>query len=188
MDLAPMEDGVQRLKEAAEGVEREREEMMRVLRGEKEGEEEEEEGAGMVATARKMLEDLNTTSSSSSFYASSSSPFTTFLALRNWNDRLMRAERGFLDADGLQSLGQEAWRQWLKHLLYSPPNDNEYGTVAFPGVRDAIARAQRLEEEGDEEGGEEGREERAWRDAQHEVWRAGRALDRVAAVLKGGFM
>jgi N-acetylated-alpha-linked acidic dipeptidase len=96
----------------------------------------------------------------------------------------MRAERGFLDQDGLQGPGQEAWRQWLKHLVYSPPNDNEYGSVAFPGVRDAIAPAQRLEEEGEAEG----REEEAWREAQHEVWRAGRALNRVAGVLKGGFM
>ena len=41
----------------------------------------------------------------------------SFGAGRDLNDRLAFAERGFLDADGLQGRGEAAYRKWLKHLV-----------------------------------------------------------------------
>ena len=172
VDLRPMEDGLRRLQEAAKGVERERRQLLFRLG---EGEEEEEDEV-WLSTSRRLQEE------------SGFSAHHSFLAVRELNDRLMLAERGFLDDDGLQGPGQEAWRSWLKHLVYSPPNDNEYGTSSFPGVNDAIARAQKQDRgTGEEEEEEEGKGE-AWKQAQHEVWRAGRALDRVAGVLRGSLL
>ncbi|KAG6693924.1 hypothetical protein I3842_09G025100 [Carya illinoinensis] len=89
------------------------------------------------------------------------------LKKRALNDRLMLAERGFLDADGLQG------RQWFKHLIYGPPSDYESKLVFFPGVADAISGSARMS-----------RKERKAA-IQHEIWRAARAIQRAARALKG---
>jgi len=41
----------------------------------------------------------------------------TFMAQRELNDRLILAERGFLDAGGLEGKSDAGYRQWLKHLV-----------------------------------------------------------------------
>ncbi|XP_062167144.1 probable glutamate carboxypeptidase AMP1 isoform X2 [Alnus glutinosa] len=89
------------------------------------------------------------------------------LKKRALNDRLMLAERGFLDADGLQG------RQWFKHLIYGPPSDYESKLVFFPGVADAISRSSRMS-----------RKERQAA-IEHEIWRAARAIERAAKALRG---
>ncbi|XP_057980562.1 probable glutamate carboxypeptidase AMP1 [Malania oleifera] len=91
------------------------------------------------------------------------------LKKRMLNDRLMLAERGFLDADGLQG------RQWFKHLVYGPPSDYESKLVVFPGIGDAISQSMRVDH----------RERQS--SIQHEIWRVARAIRRTASVLKGQF-
>lgn len=89
------------------------------------------------------------------------------LKKRALNDRLMLAERGFLDADGLQG------RQWFKHLIYGPPSDYESKLAFFPGVADAMSPSSRKSK----------KERQAA--IQHEIWRAARAIERAARALKG---
>ncbi|MCL7032661.1 hypothetical protein MKW94_020687 [Papaver nudicaule] len=88
---------------------------------------------------------------------------------RSLNDKLMLAERGFLDPEGLQG------RQWFKHLVYGPPDDDESKLVIFPGIADALSRATRMPKEQDE-----GKSA-----IQHEIWKVARAIQRTAAALKG---
>ncbi|XP_030924461.1 probable glutamate carboxypeptidase AMP1 isoform X1 [Quercus lobata] len=89
------------------------------------------------------------------------------LKKRALNDRLMLAERGFLDVDGLQG------RQWFKHLIYGPPGDHESKLDFFPGVADAISQSARMSR----------KEIQAA--IQHEIWRVSRAIQRAARALKG---
>ncbi|KAA8516852.1 hypothetical protein F0562_017330 [Nyssa sinensis] len=89
------------------------------------------------------------------------------LKKRTLNDRLMSAERGFLDAEGLQG------RQWFKHLVYGPSSDFESKLVFFPGIIDAISRSKRMSQT-------EGQAA-----IQHEIWRVARAIQRAAYALKG---
>ncbi|KAG6537893.1 hypothetical protein ZIOFF_002996 [Zingiber officinale] len=89
------------------------------------------------------------------------------LRRRAFNDRLMLAERGFLEAEGLKG------RPWFKHLLYSPPEDFESKLSFFPGIADAISQAARST----------GKE--AHSSLQHEIWRVARAIQRAAAALRG---
>ncbi|XP_048137606.1 probable glutamate carboxypeptidase AMP1 isoform X2 [Rhodamnia argentea] len=88
------------------------------------------------------------------------------LRRRALNDRLMLAERGFLDADGLP------YGRWFKHLVYGP-SDYRSKISFFPGVAEAIWRS----------AGMRGGEGRA--PIQHEIWRVARAIQRVADVLGG---
>ncbi|KAJ4843991.1 putative glutamate carboxypeptidase amp1 [Turnera subulata] len=91
------------------------------------------------------------------------------LELRALNDRLMLAERGFLDTDGLEG------RQWFKHLIYGPPGDYESKLDFFPGIADAISgnlNASRSDQLGA---------------IQHEIWRVARAIERAARALRGKF-
>lgn len=81
------------------------------------------------------------------------------LKRRMLNDRLMLAERGFLDTDGIQG------RQWFKHLVYGPASESKLGF--FPGVADAIYQSKRQAV------------------IQHEIWRVARAIRRAASALKG---
>ncbi|KAL6005119.1 hypothetical protein ACLOJK_005680 [Asimina triloba] len=83
------------------------------------------------------------------------------------NDRLMLAERGFLDVEGIKG------RQWFKHLVYGPPKDYESELKFYPGIADAISRSQDMGKMGGQS------------DIQHEIWRVARAIRRVAMVLKG---
>ncbi|KDP21928.1 hypothetical protein JCGZ_03066 [Jatropha curcas] len=89
------------------------------------------------------------------------------LKLRGLNDRLMLAERGFLDADGLQG------RNWFKHLIYGPPGDYESKLEFFPSIADAISRSKNI-------GRQDGQAA-----IQHEIWRVARAIERAAGALKG---
>ncbi|KAH7841500.1 hypothetical protein Vadar_030651 [Vaccinium darrowii] len=90
------------------------------------------------------------------------------LKKRMLNDRLMFAERGFLDAEGLQGRG------WFKHLVYGPPSDPDGKLFFFPGIADAVSRSRRMNRtEGDVA-------------IQHEIWRVARAIQRAGYALKGG--
>ncbi|KAL4576837.1 hypothetical protein LXL04_012937 [Taraxacum kok-saghyz] len=83
------------------------------------------------------------------------------LKRRMLNDRLMLAERGFLDPEGIRG------RQWFKHLVYGPASESKLGF--FPGVADAIYESSAKKQE----------------IIQHEIWRVGRAIQRAASALKG---
>ena len=56
--------------------------------------------------------------------------------------------------------------------MYAPSEDNGYGTAVFPGIVDAIARA--------EKGAENG-----WQAVQHEIFRVARAVTKAGNVLRG---
>ncbi|KAF7804193.1 putative glutamate carboxypeptidase AMP1 [Senna tora] len=86
---------------------------------------------------------------------------------RALNDRLMLAEKGFLDADGLQG------RQWFKHLVFGPPSDQESKLDFFPGIADAITVSTRMNEK------------EGVAAIQHEIWRIARAIQRAASALRG---
>ncbi|XP_043701342.1 probable glutamate carboxypeptidase AMP1 isoform X2 [Telopea speciosissima] len=83
------------------------------------------------------------------------------------NDRLMLAERGFLDAEGLPG------RPWFKHLVYGPLSDDESKLVFFPGVANAITQAARMPKKQGQSA------------IQNEIWRVARAIQRAADALKG---
>ncbi|XP_061372119.1 probable glutamate carboxypeptidase AMP1 [Gastrolobium bilobum] len=85
---------------------------------------------------------------------------------RAFNDRLMLAEKGFLDADGLKG------RKWFKHLVFGPSNDHERLDF-FPGITDSITRSTGIIER-----------ERLTA-VQHEIWRVARAIQRAASALRG---
>lgn len=89
----------------------------------------------------------------------------TALKRRILNDQLMFAERGFLDAEGLQG------RPWFKHMVYGPRNDGESELDFFPGIANAISKSPG--------GGEQNAA------IQHEIWRTARAILRAAHALKG---
>ncbi|KAJ6803064.1 putative glutamate carboxypeptidase 2 [Iris pallida] len=89
------------------------------------------------------------------------------LKVRELNDRLMMAERAFTDPDGLFR------RSWYKHLIYGPSQHNDYGSKSFPGVDDAIQNAKSLNTS------------ESWSFAQHEVFRAARAVTQASRVLSG---
>ncbi|KAJ0246994.1 glutamate carboxypeptidase AMP1 [Hirschfeldia incana] len=82
---------------------------------------------------------------------------------RELNDRLMLAERGFLDSQGIKG------KEWFKHLVYGPAAEPESKLGFFPGIADAIATnsSQGV--------------------IQHEIWRVTRAIQRASKALKGGF-
>ncbi|CAI5459356.1 unnamed protein product [Closterium sp. Yama58-4] len=81
-----------------------------------------------------------------------------------------------------------------QRTVYGPEKDNVYATSAFPAIRDAIADIVKSSaskgnlEDGaggavsvrsSSEGGEE------WSAVQHEIFRAARAIERAAKILKG---
>ncbi|XP_061372390.1 probable glutamate carboxypeptidase AMP1 isoform X2 [Gastrolobium bilobum] len=86
---------------------------------------------------------------------------------RALNDRLMLAEKGFLDAAGLRG------RKWFKHLVFGPPSDHESKLDFFPGIADSMSRAIKMSEK-----------ERLVA-IQHEIWRVARAIHRAASALRG---
>lgn len=184
VDLAPMVEGLARLETAAVQVERERRRFPDGTMGGSEAEQPLLTHTTM-ATARGRRRHLRAEQQAEELGAAASAAAAVavaeFVALRAFNDRLMLAERGFLDYDGLTGPGEAPLRAWLRHLVFSPPQGNEYGSTAFTNVLDAIEWAAAG---GGSGGGGDGEEE-AWRNVQHQVWRAGRALDRVAMVLRG---
>nr|XP_043632513.1 probable glutamate carboxypeptidase AMP1 [Erigeron canadensis] len=90
----------------------------------------------------------------------------SILKRRILNDRLMFAERGFLDSDGIQG------RQWFKHLVYGPAIESKLGF--FPGVADALYQSP---------GAEHAKKQAV---IQHEIWRVARAIQRATSALRGG--
>ncbi|MCH87201.1 putative glutamate carboxypeptidase, partial [Trifolium medium] len=88
---------------------------------------------------------------------------------RAMNDRLMLAEKGFLDGDGLKG------KQWFKHLVFGPPNDAEKLDF-FPGIADSMTRSST---------GTNKKERLA--DIQHEIWKVTRAVQRATSALRGEF-
>jgi N-acetylated-alpha-linked acidic dipeptidase len=67
------------------------------------------------------------------------------------------------------------WR--LIFQVYGPPRDNNYGTLAFPGIQDAIADAKRG-----------GGTDESWAIVQHEIYRVARGIVRASKVLRGGLV
>jgi N-acetylated-alpha-linked acidic dipeptidase len=79
-------------------------------------------------------------------------------AFKSLNARLIQAERQLLDPDGLPG------RPWYKHLLYAPGLYTGYGVKTIPGVREAI-------------------EQKQYAEAEKEITRAAKALDRESALV-----
>ncbi|KAH8950988.1 hypothetical protein BDL97_09G001400 [Sphagnum fallax] len=102
---------------------------------------------------------------------------SALLGRRFINDRLLQAERAFLDDEGLTGIGQS----WYKHLVYGPVSNNNYGTAPFPGIQNALALAQAERNEHDDEDAKK----QQWAAVQHEIWRVARVVDRAAIVLHG---
>ncbi|KAK7245471.1 hypothetical protein RIF29_40317 [Crotalaria pallida] len=89
------------------------------------------------------------------------------LKVREINDRLMMAERAFIDRDGLFGMS------WYKHLIYGPSKHNDYGSQSFPGIDDAVKLAKTLHNA------------ESWHRVQHEVWRVSRVIRQASLVLFG---
>ncbi|XP_056693254.1 probable glutamate carboxypeptidase AMP1 isoform X2 [Spinacia oleracea] len=88
------------------------------------------------------------------------------LKKRMLNDRLMLAERGFLDADGLQG------NRWFKHLVYGPSNKYDSNIDFFPSIANAISQSTQAKKDNQAT-------------IRHEIWRVARAIQRAADALKG---
>ncbi|KAL2623600.1 hypothetical protein R1flu_003805 [Riccia fluitans] len=94
--------------------------------------------------------------------------FYFLLRRRSINDRLMAAERGLLDPEGVPR------RTWFKHLVYSPVANDSYNTANhFPGIMDALAIA------------EDSSSLKDWKAVQNEIWRLSRAVTRMQLALVG---
>jgi len=74
------------------------------------------------------------------------------------NARLIQSERQLIDADGLPR------RPWYRHLLYAPGYYTGYAVKTMPGVREGI-------------------EQKAYAEAEREVARVAKALEREAALI-----
>jgi N-acetylated-alpha-linked acidic dipeptidase len=74
------------------------------------------------------------------------------------NARLIQSERQLIDPDGLPK------RPWYRHLLYAPGYYTGYAVKTMPGVREAL-------------------EQKTYAEAEHEVVRVARALERGAALI-----
>jgi N-acetylated-alpha-linked acidic dipeptidase len=79
--------------------------------------------------------------------------------VRAVNARLMQAERQLTDDAGLPK------RSWYRHLLYAPGFYTGYAVKTMPGVREAI-------------------EQKQYREAETEIARVAKALEREAALLE----
>ncbi|XP_075509749.1 putative glutamate carboxypeptidase LAMP1 [Primulina tabacum] len=88
-------------------------------------------------------------------------------SVRELNDRLMMTERAFTDGEGIPG------RLWNKHLIYAPSKYNDYGSKSFPGIDDAIEKANSLNTSD------------SWRSVQHQIWRVARAITQASLCLKG---
>jgi N-acetylated-alpha-linked acidic dipeptidase len=76
------------------------------------------------------------------------------------NARLIQSERELTDAAGLPR------RPWYRHLLYAPGYYTGYAVKTMPGVREAI-------------------EEKNYAEAEAEIVRVARALEREQALVDG---
>eukprot|EP00899_Mesostigma_viride_P029609 jgi/Mesvir1/9833/Mv14236-RA.1 len=100
-------------------------------------------------------------------------------ARRRLNDRMMMAERGFLDDEGLVG------RPWFKHLVYAPSGENQYLTEGFPGIAAALQVALDWNKPGGYVSSKGPDSTSAWRAVQHEIHRVARSIGRAAKVLRG---
>ncbi|KAL2327310.1 hypothetical protein Fmac_020737 [Flemingia macrophylla] len=89
------------------------------------------------------------------------------MKIRAFNDKLMLAEKGFLDIDGLRG------RKWFKHLVFGLPSDPESKLDFFPGIADSMAEMVKMSEK------------EGLAAIQHEVWRVARAVQRATLALRG---
>ena len=74
------------------------------------------------------------------------------------NARLIQSERQLIDPDGLPR------RPWYRHLFYAPGFYTGYGVKTMPGVRESI-------------------EQKQYAEAEREIGRVARALDRETALI-----
>ena len=74
------------------------------------------------------------------------------------NARLIQSERQLIDPEGLPR------RPWYRHLLYAPGFYTGYGVKTMPGVRESI-------------------EQKHYADAEKEIIRVAKALDRETALI-----
>jgi len=74
------------------------------------------------------------------------------------NARLIQSERQLIDPDGLPR------RPWYRHLLYAPGFYTGYGVKTMPGVRESL-------------------EQKQYPDAEKEIVRVAKALDRETALI-----
>jgi N-acetylated-alpha-linked acidic dipeptidase len=79
------------------------------------------------------------------------------------NARLIQSERQLIDPDGLPR------RPWYRHLLYAPGFYTGYGVKTMPGVRESI-------------------EQKQYTDAEKEIVRVAKALDRETALINAAAM
>jgi hypothetical protein len=75
-----------------------------------------------------------------------------------WDAKIMQSERQLLDPAGLPH------REWYRHLLYAPGFYTGYGVKTLPGVRESI-------------------EQRQYTEADAEIARAAKVLEREAALV-----
>jgi N-acetylated-alpha-linked acidic dipeptidase len=80
--------------------------------------------------------------------------------IRQVNVRVMQAERQLIDGAGLPR------RPWYRHLLYAPGFYTGYAVKTMPGVREAI-------------------EQKEYAEAESEIGRVAKALEREAMLLDG---
>ena len=107
----------------------------------------------------------------------------SWFQLREYNDRLLLAERSFLLPEGLDGKaegfmtdkGLSFERRWERHAVYAPVSDNSYGMSFFPGIFDALNAVLKDDDEGIV----------TFKDVQSEVWRVTRAILDVAKQLQG---
>jgi N-acetylated-alpha-linked acidic dipeptidase len=80
------------------------------------------------------------------------------LNVKSLNQKLIQMERGLTDAEGLPN------RPWFKHQLYAPGFYTGYGVKTIPAVRESI-------------------EQKQWSQADAQIARVGRVLEREAAMI-----
>ncbi|KAI5059157.1 hypothetical protein GOP47_0025476 [Adiantum capillus-veneris] len=84
------------------------------------------------------------------------------------NDRLVLAERAFVDARGL------ARGDLYKHLVFGPTTNDDYASSSYPAIQDALFAAK-----------EDAQNSSRWALVQHEIWRAARTATHAALTLRG---
>ncbi|KAG0622034.1 hypothetical protein M758_3G066300 [Ceratodon purpureus] len=94
-----------------------------------------------------------------------------FYRQRGLNDRLLRAERAFLDSEGIPGYS------WYKHLVYGPVSNNNYGSLSFPAIWDSIYEATGSSNDASNS--------TKWAAVQHQIFRSARAITRASLVLRG---
>ncbi|XP_024528345.1 probable glutamate carboxypeptidase LAMP1 [Selaginella moellendorffii] len=100
---------------------------------------------------------------------STSTSTQSSLKRRSLNDRLMLAERSFLDPMGL------AQDPSSKHLIYGQTTSDLYGSQSFPGISLALANALAKMDKSTSSV------------LQHEIWKVARAITNAARVLSDNF-